>query len=62
MGLFGAAQGRGRGKKPPSPSLPTFPKICHTYPTMMKYGTVIPYLNKIKKIYESRDTPLDYFC
>ena len=25
------------------------PKICHTYPTMMKLGTVIPYLKKIKK-------------
>ena len=22
------------------------PKICHTYPTMMKLGTVIPYLKK----------------
>ena len=37
------------------------PKICHTYPTMMKLGTVIPYLKKIQKIYESRDTPLE-FC
>ena len=37
------------------------PKICHTYPTMMKLGTVIPYLKKIQKIYESCDTPLD-FC
>ena len=33
------------------------PKICHIYPTMMKLGTVIPYLKKIKKIHESRDTP-----
>ena len=37
------------------------PKICHTYPTMMKLGIVIPYLKKIKKIYKSRDTPLA-FC
>ena len=37
------------------------PKICHRYPTMMKLGTVIPYLKKIKKIYESRDTPPE-FC
>ena len=31
--------------------LPPLPKICHTYPTMMKlfYGTVIPYLRKIQK-------------
>ena len=35
------------------------PKICHTYPTMKKLGTVIPYLKKIQKIYESRDTPPD---
>ena len=26
-------------------------KICHTYPTIMKVGTVIPYLKKIRKIY-----------
>ena len=25
------------------------PKICHTYPTMMKLGTVIPYLKKIQE-------------
>ena len=52
MGFFGAAHGWG-GKKAP--------KICHTYPTVMKLGTVIPYPKKIQKIYESRDTPLD-FC
>ena len=27
------------------------PKICHTYPTMMKLATVIPYL-KMQKKYE----------
>ena len=37
------------------------PKICHTYPAMMKLGTVIPYLRRICKIYESRDKPLE-FC
>ena len=36
-------------------------KICHTYPTMMKLGTVIPYLKRIQKIYESCDTSLE-FC
>ena len=42
--FFGAAHGWGGGaKKPP------LPKICHRYPTMMKLGTVIPYLKKIKK-------------
>ena len=37
------------------------PKICHRYSSMMKLGTVIPYLKKIQKIYESCDTPLE-FC
>ena len=55
MGFFGAAHGWRGGKKAP------LPKICHTYPTMMKLGTVIPYLKKIEKLYESRDTPLE-FC
>ena len=36
----------------------TLPKICFAYPTLMKLGTVAPYLRKIQKIYESRDTPL----
>ena len=33
----------------------------HTYSTMMKLGTVKPYLKKIQKLYKSRDTPLE-FC
>ena len=37
-----------------------FLKVCQTC-TMIKPGTVIPYLKKIQKIYESRDTSLD-FC
>ena len=39
MVIFAAAQGRGECKKVPHT------KICHTYPRMMKRGTVIPYLN-----------------
>ena len=35
----------------PPPSLKSV-----THPTTMKLGTVIPYLEKIQKIYESRDT------
>ena len=54
MGFFGAAHGWEGGKKAP------LPKICHTYPTMMKLVTVIPYLKEIQKIYESRDTPLEF--
>ena len=51
MDFFGAAHWwGGGGEKPP------LPKICHTYPTMIKLGTVIPYPKKIQKIYESRDT------
>ena len=43
----------GGAKRPP------ISKICHTYPTMMKLATVIPYPKRIQKIYESRDTPTD---
>ena len=53
-GLFRCCS-RMRGQKGP------LPKICHTYPTVMKLGTVIPYPNKIQTIYESRDTLLE-FC
>ena len=49
-------EGEGGTKRPPP-----LPKICHTYPTMMELGTVTPYLKKIQKLYESRDTPLE-FC
>ena len=52
MGIFGADHGWGAKKAP-------LPKICHKYPTMMKPATVIPYLKKIQKIYESRETPPD---
>ena len=53
MGIFGAAHGFGGGvKRPP------FPKICHTYPTMMKLGTVIPYLKEIQKYMNHVTHPL----
>ena len=52
MGLFEATHQWEGGQKGP------LPKICHTYPTMMKPDTVIPYLKKIQKIYKSRDTSL----
>ena len=44
MGFFGAAHGC------EGAFLPPLPKICHAYPTMVKLGTVIPYLKKIQKI------------
>ena len=43
MGFFGAAHGWGGAKRP------LLPKICHTYPTMMKLDIVTPYLKKIQK-------------
>ena len=55
MGIFGAAHGWGGDTKTP------LPKICHTYSAIMKLGIVMPYLKKIQKIYESRDTPLEFF-
>ena len=51
MGLFEAAHRWGRAM-----ISPTLPKICHTYTTMVKLGTIIPYLKKIQKTYESCDT------
>ena len=55
MGFFRTAHGWRGAKRPP------LPKIWPTYPAMMKLGTVIPYPNKIQKIYESRGTILE-FC
>ena len=53
MDFFGAAHGQGAKKTP-------LPKNCHTYPTMMKVDTVIPYLTKFEKLHKSRDTPLEF--
>ena len=39
MGFFGAAHGWVEGQTHTPPLLP---KICHTYPTKMKLGTVLP--------------------
>ena len=55
MGFFGAAHGWDGGQKAP------LPKICHTYPAMMKLSTVMPYPKKTQKVYEPRGTPLE-FC
>ena len=38
MGFFEAAHGGGGGGGKKA----TLPKICHSYPTMMKLGTFIP--------------------
>ena len=61
MSLFGAAHkwvcvgGEGAKAKEPKP-----PKICHAYPTIMKFGTVISYLKKIQQIYESRNAFFEF--
>ena len=60
MGLFGVAHGVGGGGGGPAPKRPPLSKNCHTYPTLMNLGTVLPYLKKIQKIHQSRDTPLDF--
>ena len=57
MGFFGAAHGwRGPFWLHISYNDETF-----TYHTMMKLGTVIPYLRKIQEMYKSRDIFLE-FC
>ena len=44
MGIFGSAHKWGGG-----PKKTLLPNICHRYPTIMKLGTAISYLKKIKK-------------
>ena len=36
-------------------------KICHRYATIIKLGTIIPYLRKMPNIYEPHDTPLEFY-
>ena len=55
MNLHEAAPERNEAPTPPPP------KICYTYPTMMKPGTLIPYLKNVQKLYKSRDKFLK-FC
>ena len=54
-GLFrGCSQMVGEGQKGPP-----LPKIYHTCTTMMKLGTVIPYLKKSANFVISRNTDID---
>ena len=39
---------------------PFLTSVTHLSSIMMKLGIVIPYLKKIQKTYESRDTLLDF--
>ena len=50
--FLGLLTNRGGGKNTP------LPKICHTYPKVMKFGTVITYLKKIKKHMNNVTNPL----
>ena len=45
----GRFRGRGGGVWEVAQKCP-LPKICHTFSTMMKLGTVKPYLKKIQKM------------
>ena len=65
MGFFGFSgqltDGEGGGERGTEKNTPhPLHKFCYTYATMMKLATVIPYLKKIQKIYESRDTLLEF--
>ena len=57
MGFFEADQGWGRGAKK-APKKDAFPKICHTYPTMIKLGTVIHYIKKFQTYINHLTHPL----
>ena len=77
LGLFGDAHGWGGQKRTPSLKSVTYIVqyvwqivhiddvsihiLIHILYIWMKLGTVIPYLNKTQKIYESRDMPLDFY-
>ena len=56
IGPFGAANVVGGGREGKSPPRP---EICLTYPAMMKFGTVIPYLKKIQKTCKLLNTPTE---
>ena len=57
MGIWLLTDG-GPGRAERFPSLKS---VTDIYPTMMKLGTVIPYLKKIKKKNQSRDTHPIFF-
>ena len=56
---FGAAHRWDRRGKGGGYQKAPLPKICHTYSTMMKLGTVITYLKKSQKICNAHDMPLE---
>ena len=65
MGFSGAAHGiedgrAGGGGGGGGAKRPTLFKICHTCPTMMKLGTVIPYQKRSTKYMNHVTLPLDF--
>ena len=60
-GLFrGCSRMRGEGEEQKVPTS-LYNTICHTYPTLMKLDTVIPYLKMIQKTHRSRDKSLAFY-
>ena len=55
MGIFGAAPGWGGPKR-----FPVLKSVRHNI-TLIKLVTLIPDLKKIQKVYESRDTSLEFW-
>ena len=49
------------GKEGDEKALPHVPKLCHTYATIMNLGKKVPFLKKIRNVYESRGIRLQ-FC
>ena len=44
---FGAIHGSGLFMDREAKKVPPLPKICHTYPSVIKFGTVTPYLKEL---------------
>ena len=54
MDLFVDADGLGGGGQ----KVPSLKSVAH----ILQLGRVIPYLKRIQKIHESRDTPFEFSC
>ena len=55
MDIFEAAHEKGGGVEAGGGKNPPLTKTCHTYPAMIKFGTVI------QIIYKSRDTSREFW-
>ena len=59
MGLFGATQMVVEALV--DVKILLLPQICHTYPTVMKMGTLISYLKRLSNICEYCDALLEFY-